>query len=398
MRLQTLLLFAFLLFLLPVAPAPAAEAVSDGLEDVRMPRLRDALRASQPMTQAWFRLRAGDAEGARRELQPAVRENPRDPDLQHLYGITAAAAGKHGLAVRALKKSLRFRSDGWVGLHLVNLHLSAGQLGPARKLVTRLEEALPGDTQVRSARVYVLVAEGDLEAARDLLQALEVDAASASVSAQLAAVLDELGAEQDAVSAMRRAVEQAPEDALYRRRLFEVLMAAGRWGDLEEAGRAPGAERAGQGVEHYYRGVALIRLDRSRAAVEALALLLDHSNPDPLALAGSSALLFQLEAWTESERASRRALQSSPEDAGLHHLLAMSLTQQAREAEGLAHYRRASELSPKEANHRFDLLVSLCKLGRLEELEALLPRALRDFDEDPRFTALSAQCLPEGED
>ena len=73
-------------------PPSGALAASDGLDDVRMPRLQEALRSSDVLAEAWFRLRAGDTDGARRDLQRLAREHPRDPDVLHLYGIAAAAA------------------------------------------------------------------------------------------------------------------------------------------------------------------------------------------------------------------------------------------------------------------------------------------------------------------
>jgi Flp pilus assembly protein TadD len=79
-------------------------------------------------------------------------------------------------------------------------------------------------------------------------------------------------------------------------------------------------------------------------------------------------------------------------DPALHHLLAMTLSRQARESEGLAHYRMAAESASDDATYRFDLLVSMCALDRAGELDEALLRARRDFPEDGRFDALADRC------
>jgi hypothetical protein len=79
-------------------------------------------------------------------------------------------------------------------------------------------------------------------------------------------------------------------------------------------------------------------------------------------------------------------------DPALHHLLAMTLSRQARESEGLAHYRMAAESVAEDATYRFDLLVSMCTLERAVELDEALVRARRDFPEDGRFDALADRC------
>ena len=79
-----------------------------------------------------------------------------------------------------------------------------------------------------------------------------------------------------------------------------------------------------------------------------------------------------------------------------YYLLAMVLTRQGREVEAVAHYRRSAELAPEQASFRFDLMVSLCTLGRGNDAAGLLPRAQRDFPDDPRFVELPASCRVDG--
>lgn len=391
---RTFLLLLALTLLVPAsagaAPPPPAP---DGLDSVPMAALRDSMRRWDGLAQAWFRLRAGDAEGARGEARRLLREHPRDPDALHLLGIAEAAAGKPLQAEGALRRSLRVRPDGWVGVQLVNLYIDGGRLKRAEKVVTDLERTLAADVEVRRARVYVLLASGQLLEARDALVALEQARPSGPSAHQLAILLSELGDPAGALEASRRAVERAPESTLYRRELFDRLVDAGDWAGLVTASSAAGASIVGGGRDAWYRGLALARLGRTEEAIKALASVVQHGGADPRALTAAAGHLLQLGSYADAEAAARAAMRLSDGDSALHHLLAMTLSRQARESEGLAHYRRAAEEVPADATYRFDLLVSMCALERHEELGDALPRARRDFPEDARFGALADRCL-----
>lgn len=363
-----------------------------------MPRLREALRRDPALAQAWFRMRAGDVVGARRALQAIVRRAPRDPDALHLYGMAAAASGQRFTAVRVLKKSVRIRPDGWAGLHLVNLHLDAGRLRRASRLVDKLDETLPLDLQMRQARAFVLVAQGDFTAARDRLQSIEADDPSAAAAAQLAELHAQIGDDDEAADAAERAVARAPSDAAYRRRHFEALLQAQDWSGLLRASGAELASVAGGQLHLYYGGLAALRLEKRAQGIELLGALAGHEDVDPAALAGATALLFQTDAWAQSQVAAQTLVGLRPEEPGVHHLLALSLSRLHRESEALAHYRRAAELAGKDADLHFDLLVSLCTLERVDEAAGRMPKALRDFGDDLRFGSLQSQCLPEDDD
>lgn len=365
---------------------------ADGLEDVPMPALRDAMRDWDGLAQAWFRLKAGDAPGARAEAKRLLGQRPGDPDALHLLGIAAAADGRPVEGERALRRSLRRRPDGWVAVHLVNLLLEQGRDGPAEKVVSDVGGKLPSDAQVRRARVYLLVARDQLDEARDGLLQLEEAWPTAEIAHQLAVLLSEMGDVAAALDAAARAVERAPEDGAMRRQHFELLASLGRWPELEAIASAAGAASVGGGLDSYWKGVALARQGKAEQATRALASVAAHGQPDAVALAGAAGWLLQLSAFTEAETAARRALVDAPERASLHHLLAMVLSRQGRESEGLAHYRRAADGAPDDATYRFDLLVSLCDLERADELGDALTRAQRDFDDDPRFAALGDRC------
>ncbi|MBN94622.1 MAG: hypothetical protein CL928_11200 [Deltaproteobacteria bacterium] len=374
------------------AAEPAAPTTEDGLGDVPMDTLREAMRSWDALAQAWFRLRAGDAAGARSEVQALLKQRPRDPDALHLLGIVAASEGRWPLAVTSLRRSLRKRPDGWVCAHLVQVLLQRGRRMAAWRMVKLASSRLPPDPRVRRARAYVLVARAQLSDAREELESLEKDEPSAAVAYQLAVVLAELGEDQASISASQRSVERDPENGAYHRQLFESLLRVGDWTGLSAAGSSAGAGEAGPGVAAYYRGIALFKLDDVDGAVRAFAEVAQHGRPDLLALTGSAAYLLQLSDFAGAERAARLALRQLEDDPSLHHLLAMALTRLDRESEGLAYYRRAADGDPLNADFRLDLLASLCSLARLEELDEGLLRAQKDFPEDPRFASRQNVC------
>jgi len=82
-----------LLAFLGGAPSAVADPLHDGLDGVPMESLRDAMREWTPLAEAWFRLKAGDAAGARIEVKRLVAERPKDASGWHLLGITSAADG-----------------------------------------------------------------------------------------------------------------------------------------------------------------------------------------------------------------------------------------------------------------------------------------------------------------
>ena len=386
-----------LVLLLCFASVPASAAPPDGLDAVPMPRLRDAMRDWDELAQAWFRLKVGDADGARKDAARLLRQRPGDPDALHLLGIAATSSGRSQQAQGALRRSLRRRADGWAGLHLTNLLLDQGRIGAAERVVLDLEARIPADLQVRRARVYIYAAEDRLDEARVALEAAEAEEPTAEMAHQLAVLLEAMGQVGPAAEAARHAVEREPEHGGHRRQLFALLMAIGSWDELVQRASEAGASAVGGGLDAYYKGLALAKLGRTGEAVKALAAVEAHGQPDALAIAGSAGWLLQLGAFEPAERAARRALTTRADDPALHHLLAMVLSRLGRESEGLAHYRRAAQGRVEDASYRFDLLVSLCSLQRSDELTDGIARAQRDFADDPRFAELNERC-PQGED
>jgi Flp pilus assembly protein TadD len=72
----------------------------------------------------------------------------------------------------------------------------------------------------------------------------------------------------------------------------------------------------------------------------------------------------------------RKAIEISPQDAGLHHALGLTLVRLKRQDEALAELRRATELEPDRANYAYVYAVGLNSTGRGPEAMAILRASL----------------------
>ncbi len=279
-------------------------------------------------------------------------------------------------------------------VQLVNLLLDRGRIGAARRLIVDAEKKGLRGLRRGRAEAYVQIAEDDLEGARTTLEGLLRSHPDAGLHYQLSVVLRELGEGNAAREELWAAVKTSPMEGGYRRALFDLLVEAKDWAGLVEAGSAAGAGEAGPGVAAFFRGIGLMRQDRSEEAIVAFSEVAQHGSPDLLAAVGSAGYLLHLGAWQSAEKGARQALSIKTDDPAIHHLLALILSRLDRESEALAHYRRAAEEGKEVEAYRYDLVVSLCGLERTEELATILDRAAKDFPEDPRFEELGRRCLP----
>jgi Flp pilus assembly protein TadD len=72
----------------------------------------------------------------------------------------------------------------------------------------------------------------------------------------------------------------------------------------------------------------------------------------------------------------RAAIDMSPQDAGLHHALGLSLTRQKRPDEALAQLRRAAELDPDRARYAYVYAVALHSSGQREQAMTVLKESV----------------------
>ena len=78
----------------------------------------------------------------------------------------------------------------------------------------------------------------------------------------------------------------------------------------------------------------------------------------------------------EGEGVLRAALVASPQDAGLHYALGLTLTRLKRPDEALGELRRAAELAPEQARYAYVYAVGLHSSGRGGEAMTVLKDTL----------------------
>ena len=72
----------------------------------------------------------------------------------------------------------------------------------------------------------------------------------------------------------------------------------------------------------------------------------------------------------------RAAIETSPQDAGLHHALGLALVRAKQSGQALDELRRASELDPAQARYAYVHAIALNSAGRREEALAALKDTL----------------------
>jgi len=91
----------------------------------------------------------------------------------------------------------------------------------------------------------------------------------------------------------------------------------------------------------------------------------------------------------DGENALRRAIGSSPSDAGLHHALGLTLTRKRRPDDALAEFRTAKELEPDRSRYAYVYAVALHSSGRIDEsLKVLKENLVRHPDDRETLFAL----------
>jgi Flp pilus assembly protein TadD len=78
----------------------------------------------------------------------------------------------------------------------------------------------------------------------------------------------------------------------------------------------------------------------------------------------------------------RTAIAASPQDAGLHHALGLTLTRLKKPDDALAELARAAELEPDRARYAYVYAVGLHSAGRTEEALTVLKDSLAKHPDD----------------
>jgi tetratricopeptide (TPR) repeat protein len=93
-------------------------------------------------------------------------------------------------------------------------------------------------------------------------------------------------------------------------------------------------------------------------------------------------LYRQLGRDQDAETVLRKGLESSPQDAGLHHALGLTLVRLKRQDEALAELGRAAELEPDRSRYTYVYAIGLDSAGRRADAEQVLKDNLAKHPND----------------
>ena len=114
-------------------------------------------------------------------------------------------------------------------------------------------------------------------------------------------------------------------------------------------------------------------MEDAEAEYKAALRVSPHYAPAAINLAD---LYRQLGRDDEGESVLRAAIATSPQDAGLHHALGLTLTRLKRPDEALSELHRASELEFERARYAYVYAVALHSVGRGSEASMVLKESL----------------------
>lgn len=382
-----------------LAPASAPDRNNYGVILLRLGRAREAaaefeasLRADpqQPnalVNLAQIRFNHGTAEDLRAAADLFARADRIEPDAEIARALTvialrrgdatAAAAHYQTYAERAAAGGDTSAGDARARAELGAALLESGLLKEAEAesaVAARLDPS-SADTAVQLARIQL--ARKDIRGSgRTLEGAVARGVESAALYALLAEVYQQAGHPENAIPAMRLAIQRDPQSEKYRF-AYGVLLTnayapAAAVIRLEEALKDfPNSPRLwfALGLAHFKQGK-----DLDAALAFGRAAALDPKFAPAYAYLGL--LSVRKGALAEAEALYEKALQADSQLAVLHHLLAEALLQQsdADAARVESHLKRAAQLDPTFVTPRLSLAKLYIRVERWGDAVAELEK------------------------
>ena len=370
----------------------------------------------------------GQLDRAGRELANAVRDNPRSATARRLLARTLADQGRHVAAIGHLERALELEPDSPESLLLLGLvHSQSGHperaVGPLQRLVRSSPEHFAGRFNLAAA-----YAQQELypEASEQYAKALQIDPSNPEARLAAARVeinlrnfrvalaltdplvdvqespsgnfellhirgiaLRDIGALDEAETALRDAVAANGASAQVRRALGELLVRQGRGTEARvHLQRARDLEPDSQAARF-----ALISVLRTLGETSALAAEIeDFENRKREILGAEMAERLAERAASHLEDGNaatalgeyEQALRHDQRNPGLHYGRALALARLDRQQERIAALEAALALDPSHAPSHAELGLSLAGIGRIAEAEAAFRTAIAA---DPQGTA-----------
>ena len=231
---------------------------------------------------AWTEGRAEDAE---RFIEAALAAAPTDPDAVHFKAHLLQARGDQGAAKR-LWSDLVKASPAYAPAHegLIAAHLRSAEPDAARRQLDVFRRVAPRHPGVRLADARVLIAEGELTRARDLVLGILATVPEHPELLAMAGYIEaRVGSPVQSAAHYRRLLSAHPERQAARLDLAHVELRSGQYLD----------------------------------AAKTLRPLVTAARPSAAALALASEVEMRQGNFGQAEQLLRRATEASPDDARL---------------------------------------------------------------------------------
>lgn len=339
---------------------------------------------------AQIRFVAGTSDDLRASAELFTRAHAIKPDVEITRSLTvislrlqeyaAALAYYRDYVARLAVESGTSAHTAAARAELGAAFFEAGLLKEAEAELTAAIKMEPGDQEsvVRLARVYV--AGKDLPAAgRALETAVARGMDAAPVYALLAEVYEQSGHLENAIPAMRLAIQRDPQSEKYRFAYAILLTNANAPAAavirLEESLQSfPVSPRL-----WFALGRAYFKLDKDEESARALKRAIDLDPKFAPALAYLGLIRAKYYAYVEAVSLYENALRIDPKLAVVHHLIADALLKQAN-ADAVrieTHLRRAAELDPTFTPARLSLGKLFMRAQRWTEAAAELEQVIK---------------------
>lgn len=259
----------------------------------------------------------------------------------------------------------------------------AGHLSEAQFAYSRILDQIPGHAPALHFLGVSRSQTGDLAQAERLIRESIKLQALPEYYSNLAMVLERQGRHDEAITATRDAVRQAPDQAAPLVALGDRLFAARRMVEAEDAYRNA-LQLCPEDADLWFRfAVILANLRRAAEAAEAYRRTLALKPDNGEACNNLGLLLVGMDRAGEAEAAYRHALELQPDYADAHNNLGVLLQGQGRPAEAEAAYRGAIAAKPDFARAWSNLGLLLDDQARFEDAETVQLRALSLEPDNP---------------
>jgi protein O-GlcNAc transferase len=209
--------------------------------------------------------RAGRYEEGLELARAALREHPEAPLLHHALGVMLGSTGDHRAAIREFEAELARDPDHFDSLRgLATATTQLGEIEASLPYLERCLEPAPGDAEISYPLGRNLAALGRFEAAEPhLLRAAETRQGTAA-EVELGKLYRQLGDDERAALAFRRALDRDPYDLAALSNLGQTLQRLGRGQEGEALLRA--YERVAPQIERLRQYEQASRLPTANAA------------------------------------------------------------------------------------------------------------------------------------